>query len=86
VDRQAPLHCAFILCTEVREHIETKTFCYRNQVLMMMTPHQIVVVTQMAPVTQVTQETTMRIMILVIHHQVTQIQIECIWVSSVKFT
>lgn len=43
----------------------------------MMTPQQIVVVTQMTPVTQVTQEITTKIMILVIHHQVTQILIEC---------
>lgn len=42
----------------------------------MMTLHQIVVVTQMTPVTQVTQEITMRIMILVIHHQVTQTPVE----------
>lgn len=49
--------------------------CFRDQVLM--TPHQIVVVIQMSPVTQVTQETTMRIMILVSRHQVSQTLIEC---------
>jgi len=41
-----------------------------------MTHHQIVVVIQMTQVTQVIQETTMRIMILVSRHQVSQTLIE----------
>lgn len=71
-------HYAIILYNKCKQDKDRVPFhlCSHCRDLVLMTHHQIVVVIQMTQVTQVIRETTMRIMILVSHHQVSQTLIE----------